>query len=397
MKRSIPIALVIPVEQEYWRGVIAGIIKFAGTARPWLLSRFEANEADFERLASMEAAGIIAAVKSPELAGRLRSLQTPCVNVSSVLAEADFPCVCVDDAGIGQLAASHFLQRGMQNFAYVGMAQRGDFVRRCDAYVQRLKKERIPQVAAHDAAEADSNQARQALGRWLTSLPRPCAVFAANDDLARRVIDACREVPLHVPRDVAVLGCGDDSIVCGLATPKLSSVSLPAERVGYEAAALLERLMAGKRRGLESIVLPVSSVIGRASSDVVSVQDPQVAAALRFILARAGEWIGVRELLLAMPIQRRSLERRFRQVLGRSPLEEIRRVRLEIARELLATTDLPMPLVARRSGFSDGKQLSTVFRAEVGVTPTAYRAKFRIAGATPADEGSSDDGPPADE
>jgi LacI family transcriptional regulator len=132
-------------------------------------------------------------------------------------------------------------------------------------------------------------------------------------------------------------------------------------------------------------MVPVSSVIPRESTDNVSVRDPDVANALRFILAHAGEWIGVRELLLALPVQRRSLERKFRKVLGRSPLEEIRRVRVDLAKQLLSSTDLPMPIVARRSGFSEAKQLSQVFRALVGVTPTSYRANFRLPDQEPKD------------
>jgi LacI family transcriptional regulator len=184
---------------------------------------------------------------------------------------------------------------------------------------------------------------------------------------------------------VAVLGCGNDPVICGLASPALSSVALPAERVGFEAADLLAALVNHKKLVERKRLVQVSSVIPRESTDNVSVRDPDVANALRFILAHAGEWIGVRELLLSLPVQRRSLERKFRKVLGRSPLEEIRRVRVDLAKQLLSGTDLPMPMVARRSGFSEAKQLSQVFRALVGMTPTSYRAQFRLPETTPKD------------
>jgi LacI family transcriptional regulator len=199
-----------------------------------------------------------------------------------------------------------------------------------------------------------------------------------NDILGRSVIDACRAASIRVPNNVAVLGCGNDPIICGLSTPSLSSVGLPAERVGFDAAEFLAALLTQKKLVDRRRQVNVSSVIPRGSTDNVSVRDPDVASALRFILAHAGEWIGVRELLLALPVQRRSLERKFRRVLGRSPLEEIRRVRVDLAKQLLSSTDLPMPIIARRSGFSEAKQLSQVFRSLVGMTPTSYRARFRL-------------------
>ena len=338
------------------------------------------------KLNALEPRGLIAAVNSTELAEWIKASNVPAINVSSEMDGMAFPHIVPDDADVGQLAANHFLKRGMTKFAFVGFANRADSKKRQKGFTDRLAKEgidQVPEFLAPALGELDG----AGLGEFVAKLPKPCAILGADDALARQVMDACASASIKIPREAAVLGIGDDQIICGMAMPRLSSVSLPSERVGFEAAGLLEKVLAGKRRGVESAVLPVSSVIGRGSTDVVSIDDPQVAAAVRFILAHAGEWIGVRELLLAMPLQRRSLERKFRAVLGRSPLEEIRRVRLEIARELLSTTDLAMPLVARRSGFSEAKQLSTVFRAEVGLTPTQYRAKFRVVGTGGKEEG----------
>ncbi|MGA3066918.1 MAG: substrate-binding domain-containing protein [Tepidisphaeraceae bacterium] len=393
MKKPVPIAVIVSDNQEYWRGVIHGIVKFIAPGKHWSITRFDPTTPDLPRLASLHPRGIIAAVDSPELADWIKTSAIPTVNVSSTTDKLSFPHVFPDDADIGQLAAGHFLKRGMTHFAFVGHANRADSEKRKAGFVARLAKEGVTQIADYMTAGPDGEPA---LTQFITDLPKPCAILAADDSLARQVLDACNAAAIRIPRDAAILGIGDDPIVCGLSFPRLSSVSLPAERVGFEAAGLLEKMLAGKRRGVQSALLPVSSVIGRGSTDIVSIDDPQVAAAVRFILAHAGEWIGVRELLLSLPLQRRSLERKFRAVLGRSPLEEIRRVRLEIARELLSTTDLAMPLVARRSGFSEAKQLSTVFRAEIGVTPTQYRAKFRVVG-SPIPGESTPENTPSDE
>ena len=389
MRKSASILLSVPADIEYGRGVIQGIIRFAATTN-WILADAPAELNGATTLADanwsgQECAGVIALIESPERADAFRSLDLPSVNISSALDDLDFPAVACDDKMIGSLAASHFLERQMRHFGFVGLAERRDSQSRYAGFAERLSVDGFTKIARHEAPDKFDAASFSALGQWIDALPKPAGIFAISDALGRTVIDACRAVSVRVPGAVSVLGCGNDPIICGLSSPALSSVSLPAERVGFEAADLLARMIAGKRPMEKQRLIQVSSVIPRESTDNVSVRDPDVANALRFILAHAGEWIGVRELLLALPVQRRSLERKFRKVLGRSPLEEIRRVRIDLAKQLLSSTDLPMPIVARRSGFSEAKQLSQVFRALVGTTPTSYRGQFRLPDESPKD------------
>jgi LacI family transcriptional regulator len=386
MRKSASILLSVPADIEYGRGVIQGIIRFAATTN-WILADAPRNlngaaESDWT---GQQSAGIIAMIESQQHAQRTSSLSLPCVSVSSAMDDLDCPTVCCDDKMIGSLAASHFLERQMRHFGFVGYPERRDSQNRLAGFADRLGVDGFSKISQHEVPEKFDSSAFTALGQWIDSLPKPVGIFAINDALARTVVDACRAVSVRVPGAASVLGCGNDPVICGLSSPALSSVALPAERVGFDAADFLATLIAGKRLPENERLIPVSSVIPRESTDNVSVRDPDVANALRFILAHAGEWIGVRELLLALPVQRRSLERKFRKVLGRSPLEEIRRVRVDLAKQLLSSTDLPMPIVARRSGFSEAKQLSQVFRALVGTTPTSYRAQFRLPDESPKD------------
>jgi LacI family transcriptional regulator len=389
MKKSVNILLGIPADLEYGRGVIQGIIRFAATTN-WVLVDAPAGDdgtvqhgtANFSDL---ERGGVIALIESPQQADAFRSLGVPCVSVSFALNDPELPAVACDDKMIGGLAASHFLERQMRHFAYLGLPGRVDSQARHAGFCERLAVDGFSKIAFLDAPEKFDAGSFKQLGEWIGALPKPAGIFAINDALGRIVIDACRACSIRVPSAVAVLGCGNDPVICGLASPSLSSVALPAERVGFEAADLLATLVNHKKLVERKRLVQVSSVIPRESTDNVSVRDPDVANALRFILAHAGEWIGVRELLLSLPVQRRSLERKFRKVLGRSPLEEIRRVRVDLAKQLLSGTDLPMPMVARRSGFSEAKQLSQVFRALVGMTPTSYRAQFRLPDTAPKD------------
>lgn len=382
MKKSVQILLGIPKDTEFGRGVIQGIIRFAATTN-WILGNSgldgeSSQDGDTSRWSVEERGGVIALIESPRQAAAFKALQIPCVSISSSLDDDDLPHVACDEKIIGSLAASHFLERQMRHFGFVGLPGRIDSETRRVGFTERLAVDGISKISYHEAPEKFNPESFKKLGEWIDSLSKPVGIFAMNDALGRTVIDACRACSIRVPGAVAVLGCGNDPVICGLASPSLSSVALPAERVGFDAAEMLSALMAHKKPLEKHRLVPVSSVIPRESTDNVSVRDPDVANALRFILAHAGEWIGVRELLLALPVQRRSLERKFRKVLGRSPLEEIRRVRVDLAKQLLSGTDLPMPIVARRSGFSEAKQLSQVFRALVGMTPTSYRANFRL-------------------
>ena len=181
-----------------------------------------------------------------------------------------------------------------------------------------------------------------------------------------------------VPDDVAVLGVDNDEVECGLSSPPLSSVAIPLERIGYAAAELLDRLMAGKAAPTETIFLPPVRVVTRQSTEMLAIDDQAVAQALSYIRKHAAEGVSVHATVNSMAQGRRLLECRFRELLGRTILQEIHRVRVEIAKELLAGTNLPMPAIARHAGFANAARLCVVFRHVTSMTPSAYRQRSVI-------------------
>jgi LacI family transcriptional regulator len=216
-----------------------------------------------------------------------------------------------------------------------------------------------------------------AVQRWVQRLPKPVGIFASTDIWGVQLAEVCRQTGLRVPEDVALVGVDNDDLLCEVARPSLSSIALPTERIGFEAAALLDRILARERPSLRPRLLPPIGVVARQSSDVLALDDPEVAAAVRFIREHSHTSIGVKDVLRAVTISRRSLERRFQAALDRTVWEEIRRAHLERAKSLLAGTAMPMWAVAEQAGFSDPRQLSVVFRQETGLTPTAYRGRVR--------------------
>ena len=293
--------------------------------------------------------------------------------------------VVTDSATIGRLAAEHLLGCGFRHFAYCGMSnapgERTSWAKlREESFRQRLGEEAGQVCHTHTAATARQRswqQERQALIRWLSSLPRPCGLMACNDDLGKEVIEACKLAGLAVPDDVAVVGVDNDELVCGLSDPPMSSVAVNFERAGYEAAEVLSRLMRGNRRVPSRIVALASHVVPRRSTDILAAEDPALVKALRAIRDQARDTIAVDDVVRAAGLCRRALENRFRNLLGHSVLDEIRRVRTDRIARLLADTDLPVARIADTLGFEDAQHFARYFHAVKGLTPLAYRQAHR--------------------
>ncbi len=244
-------------------------------------------------------------------------------------------------------------------------------------------------VAGNRMEEVEQHEV---IRRWLVAMPKPLALFATADCVAWPVLEVCRDAGLSVPESISVVAVDNDPMICMLSSPGLSSVAIPAERIGYEAAAMLDGMLSGKMPPREPVLLPAKEVVGRQSSDTLAIHDPELAAAVRYIRQHAGERISVEDVVNMSKLARRSLERKFRAGLGRSPLGEIRRARLDRVRELLTNTDLAMPAIAKRSGFDSAVRLTTVFREETGMTPTGLRRQFRIAAPVTVEENEVDRG-----
>jgi len=224
----------------------------------------------------------------------------------------------------------------------------------------------------------DWDRLQRGLADWLSGLPKPLGVMACDDARARHVLEACRRLGLRVPDDVALIGVDNNEMLCELSPTPLSSVEQGLRRMGFEAAALLDRLMAGRKPSRLRYVIDPESVVTRRSTDVLAVDDPDVAAALRFVRDRACDDIGVPDVAEAIHVSRSTLERRFKAMMGRTVHAEIQRVRIERARQLTAATDLPLKQIAQQSGFRHLTYLTSLFRRRIGQTPAQYRRQIRL-------------------
>ena len=287
------------------------------------------------------------------------------------------PWVETEDVAIARAALDHLYERGFRHLAYVGDERFNWSNWRRDRFVAAAAGRGLAVSVAHASvvarAGAEWTAEIRRLSRWLASLPKPVGVMACYDLMGRQVLEACRQAALAVPDDVAVVGVDDDELICELSDPPLTSVAPDAHRTGYEAAALLDRMMAGEVVTAEATLLPPLGVVPRASSDALATDDADVSAAVRFIRERACDGIDVSDVVGMVPLSRRVLESRFKRLVGRSPHEEIDRVRMTRARELLRGTDLSLARIAEKVGFPHAEYLSVVFKKRVGMTPRAYR------------------------
>jgi LacI family transcriptional regulator len=375
----IRIGLVFTYNLHYCRGILRGIKRYAEGRPQWTLLLLGPERQALDELRAFRPHGVIAFVFTYALRNALVRLRKPLVNVGGVLPSLDVPRVGVDNVGGGRLAAEHLLERGLRHFAFLGHARHAYSLDREAGFRQALEAAGYGVACHHERGSFDPmgdlgrlSRDRQ-LYRWLSSLPKPVGVFACSDTWGIQLAEACLQTGLRVPEEVAIVGALNDDLLCELARPPLTSVVVPTEHIGYEAAALLDRLLAGDKPPQRPLLFPPVGVVTRQSSDVLAIEDPAVAAAVRFIREHGHQPIQVGDVLKAVPVSRRSLERRFQKVFKRTLWEEIRRVHLERAKNLLANSALPMADVAERAGLQSAKQLSVVFREETGLTPTAYR------------------------
>ena len=224
------------------------------------------------------------------------------------------------------------------------------------------------------------------IGRELKSAPKPLAVLTYDDADAAKVLSAALEAGLRVPEDVAIMGIGNDTVICENQAVPLSSVDHDLEKNGYEGAALLNRLMSkAVRRPTRSSIeqsnnpnnrtflLPPRGIVIRKSTDTLAADDPLLSSALKEISKRLSTSFGVAEVAEALKVPRTRLDRLFAEKFSRSVGKEIVRQRIERAKKLLISTDKPMKEIAALCGYCNAGYFTNAFRTETGLTPKAWR------------------------
>lgn len=378
------VALLVETARGFGRDLLRGIARYARLHGPW---SFHITPGDYKqavpRIRQWGGTGIIARIPDRRAAEAILRAGVPTIalGLTDEQMEKDSPLASLseissDSVEVSRLAADHLLERGFLQYAYVGSEDRGWSPRRERTFYNYLTQRGFhPHIYRQPKRIQDRAWEREQkhLAEWISELPTPIGLFACDDDRGREVLEACTIAGLRVPADIAVVGVDNDEVFCDLANPPLSSVALNAETAGYRAAELLNGMMRGRIRKPRRIRVEALGVVTRRSTEIVAVDDEVVATALEFIRRQNGRDISVEHVVHEAAVSRRILEKRFRQVVGRTILEEIHLVRLERAKRLLVETPYPVSKIAHIAGFGTTGYFIQFFLKRVGKTPRRYR------------------------
>jgi LacI family transcriptional regulator len=363
-----------------WRDRLAGVYRYAKKAK-WQVSVAEYGR-NFESIAAAlkfwSPDGLIVEGGYTELPGfRLSDFNGfPVVfcDARASRMRGKWSGVVHDSSATAALAAKELLSLGFSNYAFVGNLQprewseqrRKVFSKAVEAAGKRIDVFRTGNVEAFD-------EFRERLTPWLSGLPRPCGLLAANDTTADVVLRVLRGLRIKVPEDIAVVGIDNDPLICENTTPTLTSVAPDFESSGYIAAEMLDAKMAGRCAGDEIRTFGALHVVRRGSTRILKRRDDAIKKALEFIREGVAEGMSPRDVVRQIGGSRRQAEYRFREFVGTSIGEEINNVRLEMAKKLLADSSVPIGSVAARCGYGDDSSLRRAFKSATGLSLSAFR------------------------
>jgi LacI family transcriptional regulator len=379
------VALLIESSRAYGRACLSGVASYVRTHGTWTVLHLERGLTDEipRAVRQWQSDGIITRISSARMAAVVGELGIPAVDLRGSYCPKDGAMLDTDHRMVARLAANHFLETGFRNLAYCGYPGLDFSDQRQGAFeaflanqgyhvysYQSRENEPLRDVIQREVKGEFENES---IAAWLQQLPRPVAVFACNDVRGRQVLEACSQCGLTVPEEVAVLGVDNDELICEFSSPPLSSIEPDAHRIGYEGAALLDRMIDGEPPPDQTILIPPIALHRRLSSEATATDDPEVAAAMRVIRDRACQGLNVDDVVRLVGISRSTLERRFRRVFGRSPALEIERVRMARAKLMLAGTTYKLAKIANMTGYKSAAQFATAFKRHEGKTPGNYR------------------------
>jgi LacI family transcriptional regulator len=375
------VALLIEATNAYARGLLHGVAQYTHEQGNWIIY-FEPHAGDEpppKWLKTWKGDGVLARIANRSMAKAALALGVPVVELRRMRAVSGVPSIGPDHKLVAKMAVEHLHERGFRHFGFCGFPRGVDppMDQRAETFRLRVQELSLDCSVCNTERGLTLEQEEKRIAHWIRSLPKPAGVMTANDNRGLQVLRACVRVGVAVPDQVAVIGAGNDDCLCSLSHPPLSSVDLGPEAIGYEAAAVLDRMMDGKPPPAPQIQMPPRSIVTRLSTDVLATDDQAVAQAVGFIRAHACESINVGDVLKHVRLSRSALEPRLKAVIGRTIHQEIHRVQLERVKALLASTDLPTKQIAAQSGFHYVQYLTRVFRKDTGQTPANFRKRVR--------------------
>lgn len=373
MKR---IVLLLESSREFGRQLIIGIANYSRLNGPWSFYKEPIDlKSSIPRLTSWKPDGII--MRDSLITKELLKLKIPTIlAIHDASYTEELPVIKTDGCSIARMASRHFIEKGFKNLAFCGFdnyawsEERKQFFSR---FNDEAGVKTYNFLASKTVKKPVWENEQRHVRKWVEDLPKPVGIFACNDDRGQHILEVCKLSNLRVPEDVAVIGVDNDPLICEIEDPPLTSIALNVRSAGFEAAKLLDQLMNKKKVAGNQILVTPSHIVQRQSSDILAVDDPEVALAIHYIKNNAKDKIFVRDVVKSTSVSRRTLEKKFEQTVRRSIYNEIQQVRVEWISKLLIETSLPISQVTSLFNFTDGEHISRFFKKEKGISLREFR------------------------
>ncbi|QDU57210.1 AraC family transcriptional regulator [Aeoliella mucimassa] len=372
------VAVLVDIDDMWGRRIVQAVSEYSHAKNWQLLIAPRDTQGRLRIPPQWQPDGAIVSMRDKSMVAHVKSAEVPTINVSGMyLDEGWAGHVATDDEVRATMAVDHLRSRRIQHFASYAPAIGRYNIEREQAFVSEVRKAGF-QCSCYTNTKWYRQSTwlddRQNVGEWIDSLPKPVGVFAADPYPARQLVEICAWRGYEIPEEVAILSGDEDDLLCESASPPITSIELASHRIGHEASRMLDQRLAD--RDVQQPVQRVKPlrVCMRRSTESRHISDPAVASCVRVIWESPPDRVEVRDLVKVARVSRRTLEQKFRDKLGRTPAEEIRRMRLEKARQLIVSTSLSIATIAETCGLSSGPYLSRIFRKYYGITPSELRS-----------------------
>jgi LacI family transcriptional regulator len=378
MKR---IAILAETSLASGRQIVTGISRFLDERSDWSVFQHSGplGAMDPAAISQWQGDGIIARIANPELLALIQAKGLPTVDVLGNVRPQPFPLVKCNDHAIGASVAKHFVENAHTQFAFIGLGDERWSLEREAGFKEELKDFEPAvhtfHIQQHREQGHPVRDSFDSVKAWLLERSTPIGLMVASDQLAPIIFEACHQLGLAIPEHVSVVGVDNDRPFCNLCRPRLSSVEPNHELVGYRAAQTLERLINGETLDQQVVEVNLHTLYQRLSSELIAIDDPALLKALNTIREHACAGVSLDAIAKVAGLSRSVLQRRFRQKLNRTVGEVILNEKLRIAREMLTNTEIPISLVAERSGFNCQEYMNHIFKKHLHTTPRKYRLR----------------------
>lgn len=384
MRKKPKIALQIEKTRAHGRSLLEGIAEFALARPEW---SFDLLEADMIHRADIleKYDGFIVRIMDDKTADALAATGKPVIDTYGRLESSPIPSVRIDDRALAEMAAQYFADHRFTRVAYCGFTNLRFSDARGAAFAEAAKSHGMqpflyagePHIsdAFFQKERADRIPDANALQAWVKSLEKPVAVFCCNDLRAYQLLKICESLTIDIPREMAILGADNDTLLCTFTNPPLSSIDTNPSEIGMKAGKMLAERLSGLRSGHETVLVSPKRIVPRQSSETYALGIPWLSDALVHIHRHLADGITADDVTAFLGYSHTTVNNAFRSEFGRSIRQEIIHLKLERACRLLKETKLSAAAIAAECGYPNAQYFSRAFTASFGAPPDAWRRK----------------------